>query len=235
MSATHPPNGAGPDPGDQATARTALTGAAGPSGRPGPSGSGAGPSTSGPSEPSGASASSLPWRTVLRAARPADARAIAELVRPYSDRRILIAKDLITYFEDIQEFTVAEGAGALDGAQEGAGGIIGCGALHVMWDDIAEVRTLAVRKDRMHRGVGGAILGELLERARGMGLQRVFCLTFEVDFFTAHGFHPIWGTPVGMDTFAEMVRSHDDGVAEFLDLARVKPNTLGNTRMIIEL
>ena len=235
MSATHPPTGAGPDPGEQVAARTALTGAAGPSGRPGPSGSGAGPSTSGPSEPSGASASSLPWRTVLRAARPADARAIAELVRPYSDRRILIAKDLITYFEDIQEFTVAEGAGALDGAQEGAGGIIGCGALHVMWDDIAEVRTLAVRKDRMHRGVGGAILGELLERARGMGLQRVFCLTFEVDFFTAHGFHPIWGTPVGMDTFAEMVRSHDDGVAEFLDLARVKPNTLGNTRMIIEL
>ena len=204
MSATHPSTGAGPDPGDQATARTALTGAAGPSGRPGPSGSG--PSTSGSSEPSGASESSLPWRTVLRAARPADARAIAELVRPYSDRRILIAKDLITYFEDIQEFTVAEGAGALDGAQEGAGGII-----------------------------GGAILGELLERARGMGLQRVFCLTFEVDFFTAHGFHPIWGTPVGMDTFAEMVRSHDDGVAEFLDLARVKPNTLGNTRMIIEL
>lgn len=180
-------------------------------------------------------ASSRPWRTVLRAARPADARAIAELVRPYSNRRILIAKDLITYFEDIQEFTVAEGAGSLDGTWEKPDGIIGCGALHVMWDDIAEVRTLAVRKDCLNRGVGGAILGELLERARVLGLRRVFCLTFEVDFFIAHGFHPIWGTPVGMDTFAEMVRSHDDGVAEFLDLARVKPNTLGNTRMLIEL
>ena len=163
------------------------------------------------------------------------ARAIAELVRPYSNRRILIAKDLITYFEDIQEFTVAEGAGSLDGTWEKPDGIIGCGALHVMWDDIAEVRTLAVRKDCLNRGVGGAILGELLERARVLGLRRVFCLTFEVDFFIAHGFHPIWGTPVGMDTFAEMVRSHDDGVAEFLDLARVKPNTLGNTRMLIEL
>ena len=181
-------------------------------------------------------------RRVLRPARPADVRAIAELVRPYAERRVLIAKDLISYFEDIQEFTVAEeipgvaGPGGADGGEVSAvPRIVGCGALHVMWDDIAEVRTLAVRKDRMHRGVGGAILGELLERARGMGLQRVFCLTFEVDFFTAHGFHPIWGTPVGMDTFAEMVRSHDDGVAEFLDLARVKPNTLGNTRMIIEL
>ena len=83
--------------------------------------------------------------------------------------------------------------------------------------------------------MGSAILTELLERARALGLRRVFCLTFEVDFFAAHGFHPIWGTPVGMDTFAEMVRSHDDGVAEFLDLARVKPNTLGNTRMLTEL
>ena len=183
--------------------------------------------------PAVAAARDLP---ILRPARPADVRAIAELVRPFAERRILVSKDLIAYFEDVQEFTVAEGTGSLDdGAPERTGGIIGCGALHVMWDDIAEVRTLAVRKDRMHRGVGGAILGELLERARGMGLQRVFCLTFEVDFFTAHGFHPIWGTPVGMDTFAEMVRSHDDGVAEFLDLARVKPNTLGNTRMIIEL
>ena len=200
-----------------------------PLGPPGPSGVVGRTASAGPAAPA------LPWRTVLRPARPADVRAIAELVRPYSDRHILIPKDLITYFEDIQEFTVAEGTGSLDGSPERSGGIIGCGALHVMWDDIAEVRTLAVRKDRMHRGVGGAILNELLDRARGLGLRRVFCLTFEVDFFTAHGFHPIWGTPVGMDTFAEMVRSHDDGVAEFLDLARVKPNTLGNTRMIIEL
>ncbi|WP_293804472.1 GNAT family N-acetyltransferase, partial [uncultured Actinomyces sp.] len=119
------------------------------------------------------------WRTVLRPARPADARVVAELVRPYSERRILIAKDLIAYFEDIQEFTVAESAGAPDGpGSEDVGTIIGCGALHVMWDDIAEVRTLAVRKDYLHRGVGSAILTELLERARALGLRRVFCLTF---------------------------------------------------------
>lgn len=173
-------------------------------------------------------------RIVLRQARPADARAIATLVRPYADRRILIAKDLIAYFEDIQEFVVAEGSGsAPDGGCKS--GLIGCGALHVMWDDIAEVRTLAVRADHLHRGVGSALLVNLLDRARGLGLRRVFCLTFEVDFFAAHGFVPIEGTPVGTDTFSEMVRSHDDGVAEFLDLARVKPNTLGNTRMLLEL
>ncbi|WP_194784615.1 amino-acid N-acetyltransferase [Actinomyces haliotis] len=173
-------------------------------------------------------------RTVLRQARPADVRAVAELVRPYAERRILVAKDLINYFEDVQEFTVAEGTGTTpDGVPES--GIIGCGALHVMWDDIAEVRTLAVRPDHLHTGVGSAILDDLLTRARALDLRRVFCLTFEVDFFTRHGFHPIEGTPVGVDAFTEMVRSHDDGVAEFLDLARAKPNTLGNTRMLLEL
>ena len=163
---------------------------------------------------------------LLEAVGGGDERAFAELHRRYA----------AVVFSFVLARTADRGAAEEVSADTGgATDLVGCGALHVMWDDIAEVRTLAVRKDRMHRGVGGAILGELLERARGMGLQRVFCLTFEVDFFTAHGFHPIWGTPVGMDTFAEMVRSHDDGVAEFLDLARVKPNTLGNTRMIIEL
>lgn len=180
------------------------------------------------SEPTGAQRRKI----VLRPARPADVRAIYELVRSYADRRILIAKDLIAYFEDVQEFTVAEEVSADTG---GATDLVGCGALHVMWDDIAEVRTLAVRRDRLHHGIGAALLGELLERARALSLRRVFCLTFEVDFFAAHGFRPIQGAPVGMDVFAEMVRSHDDGVAEFLDLARVKPNTLGNSRMLLEL
>ena len=83
-------------------------------------------------------------RRILRPARPADVRAIAELVRPYAERRVLIAKDLISYFEDIQEFIVAEESPGVAGPG-GAGGceasaaprIVGCGALHVMWDDIA--------------------------------------------------------------------------------------------------
>ena len=104
-----------------------------------------------------------------------------------------------------------------------------------MWQDLAEVRTLAVDPAWRGRGVGHLLLDALLDRARDLGLRRVFCLTFEVDFFAAHGFAPIDGTPVTPDVYAELLRSHDDGVAEFLDLARVKPNTLGNTRMLIEL
>lgn len=161
----------------------------------------------------------------VRSARPADVRRVYELVEPYAASRILIAKELVDYFEAVQEFVVAE----LDGD------VVGCAALHVLWDDIAEVRTLAVDVAARGHGVGGTLLGTLVDRARSLGLRRLFCLTFEVDFFARHGFHPIEGTPVGTDVYAQMLRSHDDGVAEFLDLARVKPNTLGNTRMLLDL
>ena len=69
----------------------------------------------------------------IRDARPKDARRIAELTTPYAMRRILLHKELIAYFEDIQEFVVA--------IDEETNAFVGCGALHVMWDDIAEIST----------------------------------------------------------------------------------------------
>ncbi|MBO9553443.1 amino-acid N-acetyltransferase [Cellulomonas sp.] len=162
----------------------------------------------------------------VRPAVPADVRAIRGLVQPYAEQRILLAKEWVGYYEAVQEFLVAV---------TDDGTVVGCGALHIMWDDLAEIRTLAV--DPAYRGqrVGHLLLVALLDRARELGLRRVFCLTFEVAFFTSHGFGIIEGTPVTPDVYAELLRSHDDGVAEFLDLARVKPNTLGNTRMLVEL
>ncbi|WP_171445715.1 amino-acid N-acetyltransferase [Cellulosimicrobium protaetiae] len=174
----------------------------------------------------------------VRPALPADVRAVRALVQPYAEARILLAKEMVGYYEAVQEFVVAEvddpaGGDGPDGA--GAPRVVGCGALHVMWDDLAEIRTLAVDPAWRGHRVGHALVVELLARARALGLRRVFCLTFEVDFFRAHGFHPIEGTPVSHEVYAELLRSHDDGVAEFLDLARVKPNTLGNTRMLLDL
>ena len=162
----------------------------------------------------------------VRPAVPADVRAIRDLVEPYANRRILIAKEQVAYYEAVQELVVAVDA---DGT------VVGCGALHVMWVDLAEIRTLAVDPGWNGTGAGSALLTTLLDRARALGLARVFCLTFEVDFFTRHGFEEIEGTVVSPDVYAELLRSHDDGVAEFLDLARVKPNTLGNTRMLLHL
>lgn len=165
----------------------------------------------------------------VRPALPADVRVIRELVQPYAEERILLAKEWVGYYEAVQEFLVA------DAGPDDAPDVIGCGALHVMWQDLAEIRTLAVDPTQRRHGIGHALLEALVGRARELGLHRVFCLTFEVDFFAAHGFGPIDGTPVTLEVYAELLRSHDDGVAEFLDLARVKPNTLGNTRMLLEL
>jgi amino-acid N-acetyltransferase len=169
------------------------------------------------------SAATSPVR--VRRARTGDVPAIRALVAHYVTERILLAKDLVTLYEDVPDFRVAE----LDGV------VIGCGAVHVLWEDIAEVRTLAVDPTRRGLGVGSALLADLLDTARALGVERVFCLTFEVDFFARHGFMESDGAVVGAEVFAEMVRSHDEGVAEFLDLDRVRPNTLGNTRMIRRL
>lgn len=165
---------------------------------------------------------------VIRPAIPRDVPAIRALVEPYAEKRILIAKEAVTYYESVQEFVVAYRSDDPDT-------IIGCGALHVMWEELAEIRTLAVSQAHLGHGVGHAIVEELLRRARALQLKHVFCLTFETRFFERHGFTQIEGTPVGVDVYAELLRSHDDGVAEFLDLARVKPNTLGNSRMLLEL
>lgn len=161
----------------------------------------------------------------VRAALPRDVPAIAALVEPYVAERILLGKHMVGYYESVQDFLVAA-----DGED-----VVGCGALHVMWSDLAEVRTLAVAPQCVGTGVGHRILAALVDRAKALGLARVFCLTFEVDFFARHGFVPIVGSVVSPQVYEELVLSHDDGVAEFLDLARVKPNTLGNTRMLLTL
>ncbi len=158
----------------------------------------------------------------IRRARTCDIRGIRALVTPLAERRILVAKEAVTYYEGVQEFRVAESGGR----------IVGCGALHVMWEDLAEIRTLAVADDHLGSGLGGKLLEALVEDARELGVRRLFCLTFETDFFIRHGFEPIEGQAVTGDVYAELLRSYDEGVAEFLDLERVKPNTLGNTRML---
>ncbi|MCQ9162591.1 amino-acid N-acetyltransferase [Arthrobacter sp. STN4] len=162
----------------------------------------------------------------LRPARTTDVQAIKDLVAPLAEQRILISKESVTYYESIQEFIVAE----IDGV------IVGCGALHVMWEDLAEIRTLATAQEWRGRGVGHALVERLLEHARRVGVSRVFCLTFEVPFFIRHHFEVMADqSAVDPAVYMELLRSADEGIAEFLDLARVKPNTLGNTRMIRSL
>jgi amino-acid N-acetyltransferase len=159
----------------------------------------------------------------VRPARTSDIPAIQALVEPLVQRRILLGKERVVFYEAVQEFRVVT---------DDDGTLIGCGALHVMWEDLGEVRTLAVADEWLHRGVGSDILADIEAKAHALGLTRLFCLTFETEFFGRHGFAPIGEDIVSADVYSQLVRSQDEGVAEFLDLSRVKPNTLGNTRML---
>ena len=158
----------------------------------------------------------------IRAALASDVRSIQALREP-SEGKVLLHHDLVALFEKVQEFMVVE---------DQSGKLLAAGALHIMWEDLAEVRSIVVSAEARGQGVGLALVHALLHRAEELGIKRVFCLTFEVGFFAKLGFEEISDVPVDEATFAEMVRSSDDGVAEFLDLARVKQNTLGNTRML---
>ena len=163
----------------------------------------------------------------IRRARTGDVRAIGGLGDDKVDSGRLLAKATVTLYEDVQEFWIAERAGD--------GEVIGCGALHVLWEDLAEIRTIAVSADYQGRGVGHRLVEALLGGARELGVRRVFVLTFAVGFFAGHGFKPIDGAPVSHEVYEELLRSYDEGVAEFLDLDRVKPNTLGNTPILLHL
>ncbi len=157
-------------------------------------------------------------------ARVGDVREIKRLVDEYAGP-ILLEKTLADLYEDVTEFWVAR----LDGA------VVGCGALHVFWEDLGEIRTVATDPRARRRGVGHAVCTEIITHAAELGLHRLFVLTFEVPFFSALGFEPIQELNLSLEAQAELRASYDRGVAEFLDLPFVKPNTLGNTRMLRQL
>jgi amino-acid N-acetyltransferase len=162
----------------------------------------------------------------IRRARTKDIKAVRALVDAYTGDRRLLSKATVTLYESVQEFWVA-----VDEDDR----VLGCGALHVMWEDLAEIRTVAVDPACRGRKIGHKIVSRLLDVARELGVARVFCLTFETRFFGSFGFAEIDGAPVPHAVYEQLLRSYDEGVAEFLDLERVKPNTLGNTRMLLHL
>jgi amino-acid N-acetyltransferase len=148
---------------------------------------------------------------VIRPARTSDIKAIRKIIDTYSLQRRLLSKETVMLYESVQEFFVAEKDNE----------IIGCGALHVLWEDLGEVRTVAVNEAFRGQKIGHQILSAIIERAKSLGLKRLFCLTFETEFFGKHGFSEIQGAPVEPDVYQQLLRSYDEGIAEFLDLESV--------------
>ena len=159
---------------------------------------------------------------VVRPAKTSDVKGIRKLIDTYAPQRRILSKETVTLYESVQEFVVA-----VDGDE-----VVGCGALHVLWEDVAEVRTVAVNEELRGKGIGHQILELLIKRAEEVGVKKLFCLTFETEFFGRHGFNEIQGAPVDPEVYQQLLRSYEEGIAELLDLESSKPNTLGNTRMI---
>lgn len=128
----------------------------------------------------------------IRKATTSDVRAIHKLINSHAERQVMIPRSLNELFENLRDHIVYEEAGT----------IIGTCSLHVVWEDLAEVRSLAVDESKSRKGIGRTLVMAAIEEARALGIKRVFALTYVHEFFKKLGFreieksqlpHKIWG------------------------------------------
>jgi amino-acid N-acetyltransferase len=150
---------------------------------------------------------------LLRKATVKDVPTMARMINAFAGQGQMLPKSQHQLFQDVRDFAVA-----VSGDR-----IVGCAALHVVWEDLAEVRSLAVAQDWQGQGLGRMIVEALLAEARSLGLPRVFALTYQQGFFERLGFHvvpreslphKIWGDCLNCPKFPNC-----DEVALVIDLA----------------
>ncbi len=118
----------------------------------------------------------------IRPARVGDVPAIRDLILSFADRKLMIRRSLGELYESIREFIVAT---------DDEGRVVGCAALHVFWEDLAELKCLAVSEGVQGRGVGRALVDACWDAARALEIKTVFTLTYVADFFEKCGYHRI--------------------------------------------
>ena len=140
---------------------------------------------------------------MVRSARIADARPIHQLLLKYAGDGLVLPRSLSDIYEYIRNFYVYE---------DQNGNVVGAVCLQISWEDLAEVRSLAVAEAASGRGVGRQLVEQCLDEARALGLQKVFALTYKVRFFEKLGFqeiekselpHKIWGDCIKCAKFPE--------------------------------
>lgn len=117
----------------------------------------------------------------IRKAKLSDVEQMYELVNYYASKDLMLSRARTALYENIRDFVVIETDGE----------IMGIGALHVLWSDLAELRTLAVKDGLLKKGIGSQIVKFILEEAKELGIQKVFTLTYQPGFFEKQGFRII--------------------------------------------
>ncbi|MDA8428838.1 MAG: N-acetyltransferase [Geobacteraceae bacterium] len=116
---------------------------------------------------------------MIRKAQISDVKEIQKLLITFASRGDMLSRSLSEIYESLRDFYVYEEGGT----------ILGAAALHIVWDDLAEVRSVAVSEDVGRQGLGSQLVQACIAEAREIGLKRIFCLTYKPDFFGKHGFH----------------------------------------------
>jgi amino-acid N-acetyltransferase len=149
---------------------------------------------------------------MIRKAKISDVKEIQKLLACYANKGEMLSRSLSELYDSLRDFYVYDEEGKLFGAS----------ALHIVWEDLAEVRSVAVAQEAARRGVGSQVVGACLDEARELGLKRIFCLTYKPDFFAKFGFkivdkselpHKVWGDCIKCVKFPDC-----DEIAMILDL-----------------
>ena len=119
---------------------------------------------------------------MIRKARMADVKGIHSLIAEYAKKGDMLQRSLTDIYENLRDYFVSRGED---------GELVGSAAIHIMWEDLAEVRSLAVREGKMRRGVGTQLVESCISEAIMLGIDRVFALTYKPEFFEKLGFHTV--------------------------------------------
>ena len=133
---------------------------------------------------------------MIRKAKTREAKKIKELIDYYARKNEMLPRSLNEIYENLRDYWVWVEKRH----------IIGCAALHVNWVDLGEVKSLAVSRYYMRRGIGSALVKKCLEEAKSLGLKRIFVLTFNPKFFKKHGFKSIAKKELPGKIWSECVR-----------------------------
>jgi amino-acid N-acetyltransferase len=135
-------------------------------------------------------------KLLFRKATIKDINEIQNLINYFAKKDLMLPRSLNELYENIRDFWVAEEKGK----------VIGCCALHISWDDLAEIKSLAVQQKRHKKGIGKKLVSVCLEEAGQLGAKKVFVLTYKPGFFKKFAFRRIRHTNLPHKIWAECIK-----------------------------